>query len=89
MDESVNAHWENTISVEVLEETQSWARISGLPTGLKQQAWADINKNSPPLATLLKDPLLHEIVRMFDAEIFVEAEIVPGLPVERLRGRTS
>lgn len=89
MGETVNAHWEDTISVEVLEETQSWARISGLPAGLKQQAWADINKNSPPLATLLKDPLLHEIVRLFDAEIFVESELVPGLPVERLRGRNG
>lgn len=83
----MNVHWEDTVSVKLLDETQRWARISGLPALLKQQAWADINKNSPPLATLLKDPLLQEIVRVFDAEIFVQAELVPRLPVEQLRGR--
>jgi hypothetical protein len=85
--ESVNVHWEDTVSVKVLDETHRWARLSGLPAVLKQQAWVDINTNSPALATLLKDPLLQEIVRMFDAEIFVQAELVPGLPVEQLPGR--
>jgi len=85
--ENVNVHWEDTVSVTVLDETQSWARISGLPAELKQQAWADINKNSPPLATLLKDPLLQEIVRVFEAEIFIQAELVPRLQSEQLRGR--
>jgi hypothetical protein len=87
MADEVKSHWQDQVSIQVLEDTQRWARITGLPMSRKLQAWDEIKLNSPALVYLLKDPLLHEAVLIFDADIFVEHEIVPSLPTEHLKTR--
>lgn len=75
--------------VNVLADNEVLVRLTGLPSSLKQKAWAEIKSTSPALAELLKEPLLREIVDRFSAEIFVEAQYAPSLPHERLKGRES
>lgn len=68
-------------------EMSKLVRLSGLSEQWKRVAWSEINTNSPELANLLKEPDLKQIVQMFDADIFVDADLVPSLPQERLKGR--
>jgi len=75
------------IPVRIVEGTEKLVRLSGLPQSLKLKAWAEIKTNCPPLADLLKDPALKEVMTFFSAELFIEASIAPCLPPERLRGR--
>lgn len=87
MAEDSKAHWEEQVSVLVLEETTKWARISGLPAELKKKAWQEINLAKPALAALLREQELQDIMRMFDAELYVESSLVPSLPSEALKRR--
>lgn len=89
MSDKKSQGWMDVESMPDQEDDGKLACISGLPIARKQKAWAEINQNSPGLAQLLRDPLLHQIVEMFEAEIFVEAELVPSLPTTRLKGRLS
>lgn len=61
--------------------------LSGLPEKYKREAWAEISVKHPALAELLKDPTVKTIMGTFDADLFVEASIVPMLPSEPLKGR--
>ncbi len=75
------------VPVKVFEGAEKLVRLTGLPQELKQKAWREIRSNHPPLAALLKEQALQDLVEFFDADIFVEAEHAPSLPVEQLRGR--
>jgi hypothetical protein len=75
------------VPVRIYEGNEKLVRLNGLPQGLKQQAWAEIRANCPPLANLLKEPTLQDVVQYFSADIFVEAHYAPCLPPERPRGR--
>jgi len=70
-----------------MQEEPKLVRLSGLPESRKKEAWHEINQNSPELALLLKTQGLRELLVAFDAEIFVDASLVPSLPPERLKGR--
>lgn len=63
-------------------ESPPVARLSRLPDRLRAEAWQQINQNSPALASLLKDPLLKAAIELFDADLYIEADIVPCLPAE-------
>lgn len=80
-------HWTDTDSIQVVEDDNKWARISGLSKAMKLKAWQEINANSPALADLLREPELQAVVQFFEAEIFVDSAYVPSLPTERLKGR--
>lgn len=64
-------------------------KITGLSIKHKQVAWAQIKQLNPAMADLLRDPGLQDIVKMFNADIFIEADLAPSLPVERPRGRNG
>lgn len=70
-----------------MREEPKLVRLSGLPDSRKKVAWHEITQNSPELALLLKTKGLRELLDAFDAEIFVDAALVPSLPPERLKGR--
>lgn len=71
---------------DVVEGGEKHVKLSGLPPKYKKLAWMQINERSPALAELLREPLLKAIVSAFEAEIFVDAQYVPGLPVYRPLG---
>lgn len=75
--------------VKIFTEKEKLVRLTGLPLSLKGKAWGEIKLSSPPLANLLKDQSLRDIVEYFSAEIFIESEHAPCLPPERLRGRSG
>jgi hypothetical protein len=75
------------VPVEVIHGQEKWVRLTGLPLELKQKAWREICAKHPALATLLKEQSLKDIVDFFDADIFIEPEHAPSLPLDRLRGR--
>lgn len=75
--------------VRVFTERETLVRLNELPMNLKQQAWREIQTNSPDLAVLLKDEQLRAVVARFDADIFIDARFAPSLPHERLKGRKS
>ena len=75
------------VPVKVFKDAEKLVRLTGLPQELKQKAGREIRSNNPPLAALLKEQALQDLVEFFDADIFVEAEHAPSLPVEQLRGR--
>jgi hypothetical protein len=77
------------VPVRVFEEKEKLVRLNELPKALKLKAWTEIQSNCPALAALLKDDGLKEIVQLFSADIFIEAEHAPCLPQERLRGRNG
>ena len=77
------------VPVEVFEGAEKLVRLTGLPQELKQKEWREIRSNHPPLAALLQDQAFQELVKFFDADIFVEAEHAPSLPLEQLRGRRA
>tara|TARA_R110002124_G_scaffold128157_10_gene288633 strand:- start:8925 stop:9209 length:285 start_codon:yes stop_codon:yes gene_type:complete len=67
----------------VVEVDEKLVLLTGIPQKYKQIAWKQIKDRSPGLAELLQDPLLKAIVTMFDAEILVDAQFAPALPVYR------
>ncbi|WP_121498125.1 hypothetical protein [Pseudomonas aeruginosa] len=75
------------VPVEVFESQEKLVRLTGLPLELKQKAWGEICAKHPSLAALLKEQSLKDIVDFFDADIFIESEHAPSLPLDRLRGR--
>jgi hypothetical protein len=75
------------VPVAIYEGKETLVKISGLPQARKLTVWAEIKNNCPELADLLKDPALQDVVKMFSADIFIEAIHAPSLPTERLRGR--
>jgi hypothetical protein len=79
--------WPEPVETGSMREEAKLVRLSGLPESRKKTAWLEINQNAPGLATLLKSQSLREIQTAFDAELFVDASIVPSLPPERLKGR--
>lgn len=81
--------WPEPVNTCSIREVGRVAKLSGLPNRLKQVAWREIQQNSPELAELLKTPELKEVMAMFDAELFIDAELSPSLPPEWLPGRTS
>lgn len=87
MSEEKPATWLETYSVPVVPEGERYAMLSGLAESYKRSAWAEITSNHPNLAVLLREPDLKKIMEMFDADLLVEAWIVPMLPPERLKGR--
>lgn len=86
-DNDVPGHLTWPEPVEVHDADGPLVRLTGLPQDRKQQAWSDLKTNSPALCSLLKEPTLQEVIRMFDAELFVDADLVPSLPPENLRPR--
>ena len=64
-------------------------RLSGHGAELKQRAWGEIKHNNPALAELLREKALQDVVAAFDATIYVEAENVTCLPIERLKKRSE
>jgi hypothetical protein len=91
MDESTgNAGLDSwPVPVRIITEREKLVRLSDLPKSMKQKAWDEIKSSSPALAELLRDKALQEIVQHFSADIFVEAQHAPCLPLERLRGRNG
>lgn len=81
--------WPESVQTCSLRELGRFAKLTGLPDRLRRAAWSDINQNAPALAELLKDPLLKEAMQMFDADLYVEAGIVPSLPPEWLPGKSG
>lgn len=81
------ATWLETYSVPVVPEGERYVMLSGLAESYKRKAWVEISNKHPSLALLLREPGLKVIMEMFDADLFVEASIVPMLPPERLKGR--
>ncbi|WP_370601791.1 hypothetical protein [Pseudomonas nitroreducens] len=79
--------WLTTISVPALSGDEKFVRLTGLPESRKKEAWKMIIAERPALAELLRSPDLQAMVAFFDAEIFVESEVVPSLPSEPLKGR--
>ncbi|HHH9441207.1 TPA: hypothetical protein ACP32N_003144 [Pseudomonas aeruginosa] len=79
--------WLSTISVPTLESGERFIRLTGLPESRRKEAWKTITRERPALAELLRSPGLQAVVAFFDAEIFVDTDVVPSLPAERLRGR--
>ena len=71
----------------VLPEGEKFVRLTGLPENRKKEAWQTITRNHPALARLLQEPELKAIMKTFDADLYVEAHVVPSLPAEALRGR--
>ncbi|MAG65041.1 MAG: hypothetical protein CMK74_04100 [Pseudomonadales bacterium] len=67
------------------DELPPVARLSRLPDRLRTVAWKQINENSPALASLLKEPLLKTAIELFDADLYIDAVIVPCLPAEGKR----
>lgn len=80
--------WPVPVETGSMREEAMLVRLSGLPEGRKKTAWQEIITNSPGLARLLKSQSLRDIQAAFDADLFVEASIVPSLPPERLKGRS-
>ncbi|MDX2309767.1 hypothetical protein [Pseudomonas sp. On1] len=79
--------WLTTISVPTVQAGERYVRLTGLPDNRKKDAWKTITNNHPGLADLLRSPELKEVVAFFDADIYVDAEVVPALPAEPLKGR--
>lgn len=79
--------WPVPVETGSMREEPKLVRLSGLPESRKKDAWHEINQNSPELALLLKTQGLRDLLAAFDAEIFVDASLVPSLPPERLKGR--
>lgn len=82
-----SASWTESYSMPALPQGEKFARLTGLPDKLKRDAWHAITTEHPSLALLLRDPKLKDMIDLFDAELFVEANIVPMLPVEQLKTR--
>lgn len=53
----------------------------------EKEAWQAITRNHPALARLLQEPELKAIMQAFDADLYVDAVVVPNLPAEPLKGR--
>lgn len=81
-------NWPEFVKTGSMREEAKLVRLSGLPESRKKTAWLEINQNAPALALLLKCQGLRDIQAAFDAELFVDATIVPSLPPERLKGRS-
>lgn len=77
------------VPVKIHEGKDKLVRLTELPQSLKHKAWAEIKTNCPPLAELLKDPALKEIVEYFQADIYIDAQYAPCLPPEPLKGRKA
>ncbi|MCU9528505.1 hypothetical protein [Pseudomonas mosselii] len=87
MSDENESPWMSTFSVPVVPRGERYVMLSGLAEKHKREAWAVISKTNPALAHLLKDPNLKEIMRLFDADLLVDASVVPALPSEPLKGR--
>lgn len=79
--------WLLTYSMPVVPKGEKYVMLSGLAEKYKREAWAHISQNHPALAVLLREAELKKIMQAFDADLFVEASIVPTLPHEPLKGR--
>ena len=79
--------WLTTISVPTVQAGEKYVRLTGLPDNRRKDAWKTITSNHPGLADLLRSPELKEVVAFFDADIYGDAEVVPALPAEPLKGR--
>lgn len=64
------------------DDSPRFAKLTRLPDSLRAESWKQIKQNAPALAILLKDPLLKAAIEMFDADLYIEAGIVPCLPAE-------
>ncbi|WGK63409.1 hypothetical protein QAO71_17865 (plasmid) [Halopseudomonas sp. SMJS2] len=64
------------------DDSPRFARLTRLPDRLRTESWKQINRNAPALAILLKDPFLKAAIELFDADLYIEAAIVPCLPGE-------
>lgn len=73
--------------VRVLQPDGPLARLTGLPESRKRVAWKEIQTLNPALAALLREQPLQQAVKEFGAEIFIEAQYAPSLPLESLKGR--
>lgn len=80
--------WPVSVQTGSMREEPKWVRLTGLPEARKKTAWLEINQNAPELAQLLKVQCLRDVLAAFDADLFVDASIVPSLPPERLKGRS-
>ncbi len=79
--------WMESYAVPVLPEGERLVRLTGLPEIRKKEAWQAITRNHPALARLLQEPELKAIMQAFDADLYVDAVVVPNLPAEPLKGR--
>lgn len=77
------------VPVLIHTEKEKLVKLNELPKRLKIQAWNEIRVNSPPLADLLKETELRQVVEFFSANIFIEASLAPCLPPEPLKGRKA
>lgn len=77
-----NDPWDNMPApMPVCDDDRDLVKLTGIPTSYKAKAWAQIQVNDPALAALLKDSEFKAVVEMFQADIFVDAEAAPVLPV--------
>lgn len=79
--------WMNTYSMPVVPQGERLVMLSGLAEKYKREAWAVISSTNPALARLLKEPALKAAMDHFDADLFVDASVVPTMPTEALKGR--
>lgn len=77
--------WPETMPVS--EPDGLLVRLTGLSEIRKKEAWKEIQASNPALAALLKESALQQVVKAFDADIFIDAAFAPSLPPDRLRGR--
>ncbi len=80
--------WTASESINTLPLNGRYVCLSTLPKGLKQQAWGVLVSQQPGLAELLQSAELKAVVQYFDAEIYVEAEMLPGLPSDFLKSKS-
>lgn len=79
--------WSEIESIGIVDASEKLVCLSNLSQARKKKAWHDISESHPSLAKLLLEPGLKEVMDYFDAELFVDASILPDQPVEPLRGR--
>ncbi|MGP0171036.1 hypothetical protein ACSVIJ_04060 [Pseudomonas sp. NCHU5208] len=79
--------WMESYSMPLLPAGEKLVRLTGLSEGRKKEAWQSITRNHPALARLLQEAELKSVMKAFDADLYVDASVVPSLPVEPLKGR--
>lgn len=72
------------LAVSVVEVAGPYVRLTGMPQSVRREAWRLIRSNNPALAVLLQEELLQDALRLFDADLFVDARWVPGLATSKL-----
>ena len=65
--------WWDISHLQIVRETrQKRVNLSRLPPAKKREAWRKIKEQQPELAALLQSDEVQEMIRVFDAEVWVD-----------------